>query len=129
MSDTEQLAKKAAKEEKRLRNTLKAADVSEQRIEILKPVIQNVAWMKVRLDDTREVIKTSQVVIPYDNGGGQKGLRENPLFKGYEGLWKSYMAGMNRIIEALPAETQVIEEEERPQTVLSLLRAKHEKEA
>jgi len=129
MSDTEQLAKKAAKEEKRLRNTLKTADVSEQRIEILKPVIQNVAWMKVRLDDTREVIKTSQVVIPYDNGGGQKGLRENPLFKGYEGLWKSYMAGMNRIIEALPAETQVIEEEERPQTVLSLLRAKHEKEA
>ena len=129
MSEKDTLTKKAEKEERRLRKTLREASVSETRIEMLKPVIQNVAWMKVRLDDTREVIKTSQVVIPYDNGGGQKGLRENPLFKGYEALWKSYMGGMNRIIEALPAEVEVVEEEARPQTVLSLIRSKHEKEA
>ena len=126
MGEKDALTKKADKEEKRLRKMLQEASVSYERIELLRPVIRNVAWMKAQLDDTREVIKDTKVAIPYDNGGGQTGIRENPLFKGYEALWKSYMAGMNKILEALPTEADVAEEEAKPQTVLSLIRAKHE---
>ena len=117
----------AEEENRRILDILAANGMKETRIAALRPIIENVAWMKVKLDDTREKIKTSSVVVPYDNGGGQKGIRENPLFKGYESLWKSYMTGMCRILECLPAETVAHEEKqvESPATVLELVRKKH----
>lgn len=117
----------AEEENRRILDILAANGMKETRIAALRPIIENVAWMKVKLDDTREKIKTSSVVVPYDNGGGQKGIRENPLFKGYESLWKSYMTGMCRILECLPAETVAQEEKqvESPATVLELVRKKH----
>lgn len=119
-----------AEEISRLIDVLRNADISDNRIRALSPIIENTAWMKVKLDDTREKIKTSSVVVPYDNGGGQKGIRENPLFKGYESLWKSYMTGMDRILATLPAEVQEKEETaEKPSTILELVRDKHKKKA
>ena len=122
------IVQRAAKEEKRLKKLLKDADLSKARQDALITVVQNVAWMKIKLDDARAAIKTAQIAIKYDNGGGQTGLRENPLFKGYESLWKSYIAGVDRILAALPAEAvkePIIEEEAAPKTVLSLVRARH----
>lgn len=121
------LSERAEAEKKRLNDLLAGAGISERRIKVLRPVIENTAWMKVKLDDARETIKNSQVAIPYDNGGGQKGIRENPIFKGYEALWKSYMLGMNRIIDCLPAEQiqTEIKEMEKPKTMLELVRDKH----
>ena len=81
------------------------AGISERRKDALMPVIENVAWMKLKLDETRETIADTSVAIPYDNGGGQSGIRENPLFKGYESLWKSYVTGMDRIFGLLPKES------------------------
>lgn len=130
--DSTELKRVAEAEKKRLRRVLEEAYVSEARRKVLQPVIENTAWMFAKLEDARATIKTSQVAIPYDNGGGQTGIRENPLFKGYTALWKSYMLGMGRILDALPAEVRVIEQEQeemRPQTVLTMIRAKHGKEA
>lgn len=115
----------------RIINLLSECEVSEKKIKILHPVIENTAWMKVKLDESRESVKNSKVVITYDNGGGQKGIRENPIFKGYEALWKSYMSGMNVIINSLPAEV-VEKEKERAnenKNVLELVMAKHKKQA
>lgn len=122
---------KVDKEIKRITDILNEYSVSAKKINILEPIIQNTAWMKIKLDDAREAVKTSNVVIPYDNGGGQKGLRENPIFKGYESLWKSYMAGMNKILDCLPVEQAKIEVEaiETPKTMLELVRDKHRKQA
>lgn len=114
-----------------IKQTLEGYNVSTKRIKALESIIENTAWMKIKLDDAREAVKTSNVVIPYDNGGGQTGLRENPLFKGYESLWKSYMAGMCKILDCLPNEQVNVEVEkiETPKTVLELVRNKHRKEA
>lgn len=116
--------KKAENEKQRMMSLL---DVSESRMGILEPIIANTAWMKTKLDETIKEIKSSKIVIPYDNGGGQQGTRENPLFKAYESLWKSYMQGMTKILEALPPEIRKQEEEkaEEPKTVLQIVRAKH----
>ena len=124
-------ADKATAEVERLTALLEEYGTSDKRIKALSTIIENTAWMKIKLDDAREAVKTSNVVIPYDNGGGQTGLRENPLFKGYESLWKSYMAGMSRILDCLPSEQVNIEAEkiETPKTVLELVRNKHRKEA
>ena len=116
-------------EEENLRAILLAYGVSENRHRALEPIIENVAWMKVKLDDTRAAIKHSSVVIKYDNGGGQSGLRENPLFKGYSSLWKSYISGLDKIFACLPNETAetMVKEEEKPKSVLEIVRAKHER--
>ena len=121
------------KEMKRLKKLLKDAGVSTSRMKMLEPVIENVAWMKIKLDQAREKIKNSGIVMPYDNGGGQTGIRENPAFKGYEALWKSYMAGMSKLLETMPPEVieaeEKTEKEQAPVTVLELIRTKHKKEA
>lgn len=121
----------AAEEKQRLTSLLFSCEVSESRIAALDSVIDNTAWMKAKLDEAREAIKNTSVAIPYDNGGGQTGIRENPLFKGYEALWKSYISGLNLILSACPQ--KVVEKEaeqiETPKTVLQLVRAKHGKSA
>ena len=113
-------------EKQRLTTLLFDCGISDKRMSALEAVIENVAWMRVKLDDTREAIRSASVVIAYDNGGGQKGLRENPLFKGYASLWKSYMNGMAKILDSLPPEAaQEADEVEKPKTVLDMVRAKH----
>lgn len=129
--DESDIKERAKREQDRMNAILSDAKISQRRMDALQPVIENTAWMKAKLDDARAAIKTAQIVVTYNNGGGQKGIRENPLFKGYEALWKSYMHGMNRILDSLPpeivqAETEIIE---RPQTTLELIRNKHKKEA
>ena len=125
------IEERAIAEKERIRQLLFSCSVKDKKIEMLDPIIENTAWMKAKLDDAREAVKNSNVVIKYNNGGGQEGLRENPIFKGYEALWKSYMAGMGRILDALPQERAKAEEEaiEKPKTVLELVRNKHGKEA
>ena len=119
-------ANMAEEEKQRLISLLFSCNVSETKIQLLEPIVENVAWMKVKLDDAREQIKKTSVAIPYDNGGGQKGIRENPLFKGYESLWKSYMSGMGHILDCLPPETQEQQPiAEKPKTVLEMVRNKH----
>ena len=121
----------AVHEAERLQGLLFKCNVPGDRIALMQPIIENVAWMKIRLDDAREKAKTSSVVIPYDNGGGQKGIRENPLYKGYCALWKSYVAGMDKSLAMLPkdAGSEAAADVETPQTVLQLVRAKHGKSA
>ena len=119
----------AKKERLRVRRLLKSAGVSDERIKMLEPVIENVAWMRGKLEDPREVIKGSQVAIAYDNGGGQTGIRENPAYKGYEALWRAYMLGIAKILEALPPEIAKEEKKEiesdKPKNVLALVQARH----
>lgn len=122
-----EVMQRAKEEERKILSLLQAAGINANKIELLNPVIENTAWMKIKLDDARETIKNSQIAITYNNGGGQRGVRENPLFKGYEALWKSYMAGIGRIFDSLPTEEEpaVVTDESRPQSVLSIIRAKH----
>lgn len=128
MSKLEEIA---TTEAKRLRSLLFNCGVAQNRIDLLSTLIDNTAWMKAKLDDAQRAIKESSVCIPYDNGGGQKGIRENPLFKGYEGLFKSYMAGMKTILSVLPPQAEQVRDEEieKPKTMLELVRNKHRKEA
>lgn len=129
MNETE-IKARAEEEQNRINELLNEVGVSAKRMKLLEPIVINTAWMKAKLDDAREAIKNSNIVISYDNGGGQKGIRENPLFKGYESLWRSYMAGMGKILDSLPQE--IIEqsvEVEKPTTMLELVRNKRRKEA
>lgn len=123
--DSVDIDARTAEEADRVRDLLESCEVDEARIKVLEPLIVNTAWIKCKLDDVRQEIGVDNVAIPYDNGGGQCGIRENPLFKGYESLWKAYLAGMNKILEYLPSSVVEEEEEKKPQSVLQLVRSRH----
>ena len=112
-------------EKQRLTALLFEYNIPEKKVNLVTDTISNVAWIKVKLEDTRDTIRHTDVAIPYDNGGGQAGIRENPLFKGYEALFKSYMQGMKILLDLLPEEEARVEDENKPKTVLELVREKH----
>lgn len=109
-------------EKQSLSALLFSCGVSKERVDALQDVITNVEWMREKLDDARAKIAGSSVAIPYDNGGGQTGIRENPLFKGYSSLWKSYISGLQIIMAALPKGTEIAPEADEPKTVLQIVR-------
>ena len=84
---------------------------------MLSSVIENTAWMKAKLDDTREQIRNTSVAIPYDNGGGQTGIRENPAFTAYEKLLATYTKSLTALRDVIgdnaPKELSALDEMRR----------------
>lgn len=120
------------KEKRMLKRELKRARISEHKMKVLETVLANVAVMKVKLDEAKESIAEEPAVVEYDNGGGQKGVRENPFFTSYEKLWTAYMRGMDRIMSSLPDDKKADEEVkkvDKPQTMLELIEDRRRKEA
>ncbi len=98
--------KEVKREQKRLFEILEKAEVSAQTRTALVPVVENLAWMKVKLDETRAEMQESSVICHYSNGGGQEGERENPIFRAYINLWRAYMLGFEKYTSYLPKEMQ-----------------------
>lgn len=111
--------------------TLIDAGVSEARRKTLAPVVDNCEWMRERLEAAREELTGCELVEEYTNGNGMTGDRENLAMRAYESLFKTYMLGMAKILDALPKETPLAAEDEelKPSTVLEFVRNKHRKEA
>lgn len=53
-------------------------------------LLDNIDFLAQKLQETREKAAKVDVVIPYDNGGGQSGIRENPIFSSYTKLLTQY---------------------------------------
>ena len=58
-----------------------------------------VILMGEKIKKTINEIKDEPLVIPYDNGGGQSGIRENPQFTAFEKLMASYTKSLRQLIE------------------------------
>lgn len=54
-------------------------------------------FQRLQLEDARKRLVNEPLVIEYDNGGGQSGIRENPEWTAYEKLLKSYQATLRAI--------------------------------
>lgn len=98
--------KRVENEHKRLEALLDRADVPKQQRDVLAPVIDNMAWQRIKLDEAREEMQDASVVCEYNNGGGQTGTRENPIFKAYINLWRAYMVGLEKFTSYLPKDLQ-----------------------
>lgn len=79
---------------------------------------EQMLFMAEKLDQTREDLTYQPIAIPYDNGGGQTGIRENPVFAAYEKLLSSY----TKTINALSA--MIGEKSEAEQSALADLRSR-----
>lgn len=60
---------------------------------------ESVLFMSEKLKESREELKDEPLVIEYDNGGGQHGIRENPHFTAYEHLQTAYGKALRQLTE------------------------------
>lgn len=112
-----------------LKKALTASGVKDEVLAALDPSLQNLATMANKLEDLREIIEEEPAVIDYNNGGGQQGKRENPSYKAYEALWKSYLSGMNALIKMMDTDSAPQEEKQESKTALQLILNKHRQTA
>ncbi len=76
-------------------------NVPEQVRPFVAELAENVIFMHDKLIETRKGLKTQALVIPYDNGGGQCGIRENPAFKAYQTMLASYRKALEELSATL----------------------------
>ena len=112
-----------------LKKALTASGIKDEVLVALDPSLKNLATMANKLEDLRKIIEAEPAVIEYDNGGGQSGMRENPSYKAYEALWKSYLSGMTILIKMLDTNSAKPDEKQESATALQLILNKHKKTA
>ena len=78
-----------------------AARLPEQDRPHVLELSENVLFMRERLIATRRGLAKQDVVMPYDNGGGQTGIRANPAYAEYERLLASYIKTLKALREIL----------------------------
>ena len=98
--------RRITREKNRLIELLDRADVPQQQRDVLAPVIDNMAWQRVKLDEAREQMQAADIITTYKNGKDQEGTHENPIFKAYINLWRAYMVGREKYTSYLPKELQ-----------------------
>ena len=75
-------------------------NVDKQKHPYAETLENEVRWQAERLVQARQVIAESSILIAYDNGGGQKGVRRNPGYEAYSQLFNTFVSGM-RALDAL----------------------------
>ena len=103
---TESLPKKrTASIESRYQSELKKLQrltKDEKRSSVL-PLMSNIAFLKVKLDEARRELMYESIFIEYDNGGGQSGLREHPGFSAYNKLFTTFSRGIKQLTDMMPS--------------------------
>lgn len=64
---------------------------------------ESVLFMADKLKESRAKMKNEPLVIDYDNGGGQTGIRENPHFVAFEHLMAAYTKSLKQLTEIIEA--------------------------
>ena len=74
----------------------------------MRPLVAGLAedalFMRRKLREARADLEGQKLVIEYDNGGGQTGVRRNPAFDAYNALLRSYNATVRSIRDITGAE-------------------------
>lgn len=62
---------------------------------------EQVLFMSEKLKEERKQLEKEPLIIEYDNGGGQMGIRENPHYTAYEKLLSSYNKSFKQLTEII----------------------------
>lgn len=71
----------------------------------IKTLEEQVRVMSDKLKQAAEQVPAENLIVEYDNGGGQTGVRENPFFPAYEKLLNSYIKTVMALNELSGNET------------------------
>ena len=98
-SVTEKKAKKIKTELTKLKKVFK--DLPEDKRRIVDGLIQEAAFMRATLEETREIVDREGVIELFEQGT-QRFLREHPATKVYASLVNRYSAVIKQLIDLLP---------------------------
>jgi hypothetical protein len=94
--------------------------VPEHEREHVCEIAENVLFMRRKLAETRKALNNQAIVIPYDNGGGQVGIRANPAFGEYQRLLRSYTTELETL-RGILASAAKAEEEPKSNPLMDIL--------
>lgn len=100
---------KVQSELKRLQTLTKDAIPKSLR-DVAMPLLHNLAWQKVKLDEARRDLMGESLFVPYDNGGGQSGIREHPGFVAYNKLFTTFSRGIKQLTDLMDYEAAEADE-------------------
>lgn len=73
------------------------ADVSENLRERAEELARNVLTMEAALIEARKQADTEPLIVEYDNGGGQSGIRKNPFWEAYAQMFNTFSRGLAQL--------------------------------
>lgn len=90
----------------------------------VRELSENVVFMRRKLKESRLGLENQAIVIPYDNGGGQTGIRKNPAFDEYRDLLKAYQSAILCLRQLLGIDQPAQPVEQKPKSNLADMRSK-----
>ncbi len=96
-------------EEDKLWNALK--ELSESKKSVVEKTVHDAAFKSVMLEDLHAVIQEEGVVEEYQNGSNQKGRKVSSNVQVYNSIEKSYQNQIKILLDALPKDV-VVEEDD-----------------
>ena len=77
-------------------------ELDEKKRDLVIPLIQNAAFMKVTLEDLQEIIIRDGVTEEYQNGANQHGIKQSATLQSYNALIKNYSSVIRSLAQYLP---------------------------
>lgn len=77
-------------------------NLEESKLKLVKPLINEAAFQKVTLEETREIINRDGIIEEYQNGANQKGYKKSSAVEVYDRMIKTYTATIKQLCDLLP---------------------------
>ncbi len=90
------------KENARLRKIF--AELPSNELAFVTPLLKNMAFMAVTLEDLQEEINATGAVDEYQNGAAQFGKKASSTIQAYNAILKNYLSATDKLIARLPRE-------------------------
>lgn len=80
-------------------------DAPKKRLDLIRKLIMQAAFMAITLDDLAQKIKENGVAEAYQNGANQSGIKKSVEVEVYNTMSKNYAGIMKQLADMLPKET------------------------
>lgn len=80
----------------------KADETTKKLMDFCMPLIQNLAFMTVTLEDLKEEINRDGCTVEYKNGENQYGTKKNPAVETYNTMLKNYSVIYKQVFDMIP---------------------------
>lgn len=91
---------KIKREEKRLAEIFE--NIETNRLKLVESLIKDAAFLKITLEETREIINRDGVIEEYQNGANQRGVKKSSAVEVYDKMVNTYSKIIKQMCDLLP---------------------------
>ena len=77
-------------------------EIDKNKLEFVKKQIDNLAYLNLLAEQLRRSISVNGTTCGWDNGGGQKGVKDNPDVRNLISVQKNIVSITNQLIDLVP---------------------------